>query len=60
VPLPRAPSPRRSPRRFEVASYDNATTITYGKGGFQGARGGPGSDWYIENAIELLDSPTEW
>lgn len=43
-----------------MASYDNATTITYGKGGFQGARGGPGSDWYIENAIELLDSPTEW
>ena len=45
---------------FVVDSYDNASTIMYGKGGFQGARGGPGSDWYVENAVELLDSPTEW
>lgn len=46
---------------FEVDSWDNATgTLTFGVGGFQGARGGPGSDWYIENALSLLDAPSEW
>jgi hypothetical protein len=45
---------------FVVDSYDNVSSIEFGIGGFQGARGGPGSDWYVENAIELLDAPTEW
>ena len=46
---------------FEIDAWDNATsTVTFGKGGYQGARGGPGSDYFVENAIELLDAPTEW
>ncbi len=46
---------------FDIDSYDNTTsTIMFGKGGFQGARGGPGSDYFLENAIELLDVAGEW
>ena len=26
---------------------------------YQGCRGGPGKDWYVENVLELLDSPNE-
>ena len=34
---------------FEVDSIDQVTsTIKFGKGGFQGSRGGPGSDWYVD------------
>ena len=34
--------------------------VKFGKGGFQGSRGGPGSDWYIENTMAFLDAPGEW
>ncbi len=26
--------------------------IDFGRGGFQGARGGPGSDWFIANLLQ--------
>ena len=46
---------------FEVEAFDGSTQdISFGIGGFQGARGGPGSDYFVENALELLDAPTEW
>lgn len=46
---------------FEVESYDpKEGTFTFGKGGFQGARGGPGSDWFIQNFREELDMPYEY
>ena len=46
---------------FEIESFNNVTdTIMFGKGGYQGARGGPGSDYFLENAIELLDVAGEW
>ena len=51
-------------RHFEISGYKKDvggnTTITFGKGGFQGARGGPGSDWYVSNVFEELDSRTEF
>eukprot|EP01051_Picozoa_sp_SAG22_P004436 SAG22_NODE_237_length_14221_cov_37.207832_13_plen_111_part_00 len=53
-------------RHFEIAGYaagpggGGNATITFGKGGFQGARGGRGSDWYISNVFEELDAPTEF
>ncbi len=77
---------------FEIASVSNNNTLLFGKGGFQGARGGPGSesqrakppaeanyprtrkapnpppppnptkigDWFIDNALPLLDAPGEF
>jgi len=46
---------------FELESYHPAnSTFIFGKGGFQGARGGPGSDWYISHVLEELDAPTEY
>jgi hypothetical protein len=47
---------------YAIVSDDNATksSITFGKGGFQGARGGVGSDWYISNVFEELDIQTEF
>jgi hypothetical protein len=46
---------------FEVESYDaGSQRVGFGRGGFQGARGGPGSDYFVENALELLDAPAEW
>jgi len=44
---------------FEIAAVSNATLL-FGKGGFQGARGGPGSDWFVDNALPLLDAPGEF
>ena len=47
---------------FEIASV-NATenTIMFGRGGFQEARGdAQGSQYYIANILEELDSPNEW
>jgi hypothetical protein len=41
----------------EAESGDHA--IHFGAGGFQGCRGGPGQDWYVENVLELLDAPNE-
>jgi len=43
--------------KFAIDSYHagNTTDIVFGKGGFQGSRGGPGSDYYINNVIEELD-----
>ena len=48
--------------KFEIESYhaDDSTNIIVGKGGFQGSRGGPGSDYYIENVIEELDVVGEY
>ena len=37
-----------------------ANTISFGQGGYQGCRGGNGSDWYVENVLELLDSAREF
>ena len=46
---------------FEVNEMNNKTgTIKFGKGGFQGARGGPGSDWFVQNVYEELDRPDEF
>lgn len=47
---------------FEVESIGPGSdaTITFGKGGFQGARGGPGSDWFIQNVLEELDTDLEF
>ena len=44
---------------FEVASVEGST-VKFGRGGFQGARGGPGSDYFIQNVREELDDPTEF
>eukprot|EP00035_Acanthoeca_spectabilis_P019901 m.430160 g.430160 ORF g.430160 m.430160 type:complete len:990 (+) comp17121_c0_seq1:2833-5802(+) len=52
-------------RRSHWASWmfdvDGVTedTIKFGAGGYQGCRGGPGQDWFVENVIELLDFPGE-
>ena len=58
---------------FEIADYAHKfadpeaptpatpmSSISFGKGGFQGARGGPGSDWYVSNVFEELDVKTEF
>eukprot|EP00117_Sycon_ciliatum_P039525 scpid48718/ scgid29201/ len=47
---------------FDVSKYDAGSgTFTFGKGGFQGARGNDnGDEFYIENVMEELDSPNEW
>eukprot|EP00937_MAST-01D_sp_MAST-1D-sp2_P001006 g1006.t1 len=46
---------------FDIASMDaESKTITFGKGGFQGARGGPGSDWFVSNVLQELDDPLEF
>lgn len=46
---------------FKVDHIDSIKgSMTFGKGGFQGARGGPGSDWFIANVLEELDRPDEF
>eukprot|EP00397_Hematodinium_sp_SG-2012_P008391 GEMP01008450.1.p1 GENE.GEMP01008450.1~~GEMP01008450.1.p1 ORF type:complete len:826 (-),score=200.92 GEMP01008450.1:1024-3501(-) len=47
---------------FEMADYDAKTAnFTFGKGGFQGARGNDlGGDLFIENVFEELDYPGEF
>ena len=46
---------------FEVGDYDPENgTFMFSKGGFQGARGQSGAEFYIENVMEELDSPNEW
>ena len=46
---------------FEVDHVMEADRmLSFGKGGFQGARGGNGSGWYIEGVLEFLDSPHEF
>ena len=47
---------------FEVADYDPSNNnFTFGKGGFQGARGNnKGGDFFIENVFEELDNPGEF
>ena len=44
---------------FEVSGYDATTNnFTFGKGGFQGARGNDkGGDFFVENIFEELDHP---
>jgi hypothetical protein len=44
---------------FDVEAVPAANTIHFGEGGFQGCRGGPGQDWFVENVLELLDAPNE-
>lgn len=49
---------------FEVDHYDPShNTISWTKGGFQGARGAAGrggSDWYIENFLEVRRIRFSW
>jgi hypothetical protein len=49
---------------FEVVKHSPSTsTLSFGRGGFQEARGSCGKgghDYYIDNVMELLDMPTEW
>jgi len=46
---------------FEVDKF-SSSSLTFGKGGFQGARGpgASGGEFYIENVFEELDAPNEW
>ena len=44
---------------FDVEAIQDGA-IHVGKGGFQGARGGAGSDWFIANLLEELDDPREF
>jgi hypothetical protein len=49
---------------FDVSSVgedseSQSPLIHFGKGGYQGCRGGPGQDWFVENVLELLDSNLE-
>ena len=48
---------------FDVDSVaigaDGTQKVGFGRGGYQGCRGGPGQDWFIENVLELLDAPNE-
>ena len=48
--------------KFAIESYhaNGTDEIVFGKGGFQGARGGPGSDYFISNVIEELDVVGEY
>lgn len=49
---------------FDVESIDQQQggngTVRFARGGWQGARGGPGSDWFISNVLEELDDETEF
>jgi hypothetical protein len=47
---------------FEVGSYDaKANNFTFGKGGFQGARGNDkGGDYFVENVFEEFDYTGEF
>ena len=46
---------------FDVESVDTASnTVTFGRGGYQGCRGGNGSDWYAEGDLAFLDSAGEF
>ena len=45
---------------FELASVDS-NNITFGRGGFQEARGSStGGAYYVSNILEELDDPNEW
>eukprot|EP00696_Hemimastix_kukwesjijk_P008468 gnl/Hemi2/20698_TR6856_c0_g1_i1.p1 gnl/Hemi2/20698_TR6856_c0_g1~~gnl/Hemi2/20698_TR6856_c0_g1_i1.p1 ORF type:complete len:814 (+),score=271.94 gnl/Hemi2/20698_TR6856_c0_g1_i1:155-2596(+) len=48
--------------QFEVTGRNDATnTLTFGRGGFQEARGAStGAEWYVENVYEETDSANEW
>ena len=47
---------------FEIGGYDaSQRSITFDKGGFQGARGNNnGDEYYVENIFEELDYQNEW
>ena len=47
---------------FEIESTNSSSNlITFGRGGFQEARGsGSGGAFYVANIFEELDSPNEW
>ena len=43
------------------ASAPGVVNVSWSRGGFQEARGAPiGAEYYVENYLELLDSPLEW
>ena len=46
---------------FEVGDF-NESSLTFSRGGFQGARGpgASGGEFYIENVFEEWDAPNEW
>jgi hypothetical protein len=49
--------------KIAAASTDanNKTTLTFGRGAFQGAEGDEtGEDWYIDHVLEELDAPKEF
>jgi hypothetical protein len=45
---------------FEVKAISDNGTVEFGRGGFQGARGGAGSDWFVQNVFEELDQANEY
>jgi hypothetical protein len=47
---------------FDIKAYDKSSNnYTFGKGGFQGARGSDGGgDWFVEGVMEELDNPGEY
>ena len=47
-----------SPENPELRALQAELNFSYG--GFQGARGGGGSEWFISNLAEELDSPREF
>lgn len=48
-------------KQFEGGVNGTSQTLTWTKGGFQGARGSDaGSEWYVENIAEELDFPNEY
>jgi hypothetical protein len=52
-----------APKHCDQPSNTTAVTINFAYGGYQEARGSsisPGQHFYIENQLELLDSPGEW
>ena len=46
---------------FDVDAIDTTSnTMTLGRGGYQGCRGGNGSDWYVEGDLAFLDAAGEF
>ena len=49
-------------KQFQDSQYNSTfQTLSWTKGGFQGARGSDaGAEWYVENIKEELDFPNEY
>ena len=46
---------------FDLDGVDTASnTLTLGRGGYQGCRGGNGSEWYVEGDLAFLDDAGEF